>query len=425
MTEVQTTDAVRLNLGGGDGSIDVPGFTTIDRKTGGEAYPLAYPDGSVDEIRASHILEHWSHREVTTVLTDWLRALKPGGRLRVAVPNFEWVCQEYMKGKQINVQGFLMGGHVDANDKHGVLFDKDLLAATLKSVGFENIGPWVSEVKDTATLDVSLNLQGFKPDESKETEDDRLADQGLLPEQKRSAPVAAGNPLGCKVIAVISVPRLIFSDFMWDVLEQALPLGVQLKRSTGVFWTQGIQNVFEEHQPDADYLLAMDYDTVFHKSDIVELIRHMQTNAGIDALCACQIRRESQFPLFTLKNDIGNPVTKIEVSWIERELLPLTKGTAHFGLTCIRTSSLKRMPLPWFLGVPSPDGTWHKDDAHLDPDVYFWKHWADTGNTLFQANRVKVGHLELDITWPDRNMRPIRQKISEYRDLGKPVEAAS
>jgi len=52
-------EPTRLNLGAGDKPLD--GYINLDRKTGQECFPLAYDDGSVDVIRASHILEHFPH----------------------------------------------------------------------------------------------------------------------------------------------------------------------------------------------------------------------------------------------------------------------------------------------------------------------------------------------------------------------------
>ena len=81
---------MKLNLGGGLQKI--PGFTTLDRQTGQEVFPLpAYPDASVDEVRASHILEHFGHREAVDVLKEWVRVLRPGDVLRIAVPDFDWI----------------------------------------------------------------------------------------------------------------------------------------------------------------------------------------------------------------------------------------------------------------------------------------------------------------------------------------------
>ena len=65
----------RLNIGCGNLPID--DWENIDRKLGGEAYPLKsndgqpYPDASFDEVRASHVLEHFSHQEAANVVAEW------------------------------------------------------------------------------------------------------------------------------------------------------------------------------------------------------------------------------------------------------------------------------------------------------------------------------------------------------------------
>ena len=69
MTETTLDTPLRLNLGAGRVRID--GWTPIDRQFGSEAYPLKdYADGSVDEIRASHLLEHFPFAEVPRVLAE-------------------------------------------------------------------------------------------------------------------------------------------------------------------------------------------------------------------------------------------------------------------------------------------------------------------------------------------------------------------
>ena len=76
----------KLNLGAGARPLE--GYRNIDAKNNHgsksqKIFPLPDKDGTVDEIRASHVLEHFSHREVTAVVADWVRALKPGGVLKI------------------------------------------------------------------------------------------------------------------------------------------------------------------------------------------------------------------------------------------------------------------------------------------------------------------------------------------------------
>ena len=156
-----TTNPVRLDIGCGERPIE--GFVAVDIKSGARAYPLEYEDNSVSEIRASHVLEHFSHTEIAAVVADWVRALQPGGRMRIAVPDFEAIARAYLDGQNIPVQGYVMGGHVDQFDRHGTIFDAEALTEVLQDAGLVGIGRWTSDAQDCAALNISLNLQGIKP----------------------------------------------------------------------------------------------------------------------------------------------------------------------------------------------------------------------------------------------------------------------
>ncbi len=53
--------------------------------------------GSVDAVYHSHLLEHLSQLDGETLLQECFRVLKPKGILRIAVPDLEQICHEYLK----------------------------------------------------------------------------------------------------------------------------------------------------------------------------------------------------------------------------------------------------------------------------------------------------------------------------------------
>jgi len=59
----------------------------------------AFEDGSVDEIRAIHLIEHLSEIDAYHALHEWYRALKPGGTLWVECPNYIKVFQHLLSQK--------------------------------------------------------------------------------------------------------------------------------------------------------------------------------------------------------------------------------------------------------------------------------------------------------------------------------------
>ena len=96
---VWESNAIKLDLGAG--AISPEGFTPLGNVNGTSIFPLPYADGSVDVIRASHVLEHFPHRQIVgRHQAEWVRALKPGGVLQIAVPDFKVIAERYLAGEQ-------------------------------------------------------------------------------------------------------------------------------------------------------------------------------------------------------------------------------------------------------------------------------------------------------------------------------------
>ena len=49
--------------------------------------PLPFDDESVDNIYASHVVEHFSRDEWESIRKDWVRVLKPGGAIEIRCPD--------------------------------------------------------------------------------------------------------------------------------------------------------------------------------------------------------------------------------------------------------------------------------------------------------------------------------------------------
>jgi len=399
---------VKLNLGAG--GAELPGYVNIDRATGGEAYPLTdYADNSVDEIRASHLLEHFSHRQTAAVLAEWVRALKPGGLLKVAVPNFTWIIEQYNSEKagEYNLEGYLMGGHTDDHDCHGAIFNEQKLGQLMTVVGLTEIKRWTADAKDCSSLPVSLNLQGTKPTAP-------VSPAGELPvvSERRS-------PLPMKVCAAMSTPRLGFMDNFFCAFQALLPLRIGLRKHTGAFWGQCVERCMEQVMDEgAEAILAIDYDTVFARQDVETLVKLLHEHPEADAISTVQASRTRGMPMMTVRGPDGKNIPEVTAEFFEPDLTQI--HTAHFGLTLIRVSSLVDMPHPWFWSTPGPDGTWNDD--RTDDDIYFWRQWEKAGKTLYLANRVPIAHAEMMLIWPDKEFGVMYQHPSKFYDEGKPKE---
>ncbi len=49
--------------------------------------PLPYEDETVDNIYASHVIEHFDRAEWEWVRKDWIRVVKPGGTITIRCPD--------------------------------------------------------------------------------------------------------------------------------------------------------------------------------------------------------------------------------------------------------------------------------------------------------------------------------------------------
>ena len=104
---------------------------------------LEYEDNTVDLIYASHVLEYFDINEVKPILREWRRVLKPGGILRVAVPNFEAMNILYHNGK-VKLKDIIgpLYGRMQMSDKiiyHKTVYDYESLYNLLDELAFDNI----------------------------------------------------------------------------------------------------------------------------------------------------------------------------------------------------------------------------------------------------------------------------------------------
>lgn len=94
-------------------------------------------DGSAAEIYASHVLEHFRRDEAQKVLAEWGRVLISGGALRLSVPDFGAVAEEYMAGGSLDpLLGLLYGGQDHDLNFHYQAFDFKRLERLLREAGF-------------------------------------------------------------------------------------------------------------------------------------------------------------------------------------------------------------------------------------------------------------------------------------------------
>ena len=68
---------------------------------------LPFSENSVDHILASHILEHVYPSQVSPILQDFFRVLRPSGTLHVIVPDLERLARRYLSDAELGGDAFV------------------------------------------------------------------------------------------------------------------------------------------------------------------------------------------------------------------------------------------------------------------------------------------------------------------------------
>jgi predicted SAM-dependent methyltransferase len=123
---------------------------------------IPYPDNAAKMIYHSDILEHFSYHEAIAFLKECHRVLKPGGLMRVCVPNLFQILSDYKNGSidehndvqpeeftEVNAPSLklsmLLFGSVGSSQNnyrgHQMMYNFDGVKEVLESVGFVDVIP--------------------------------------------------------------------------------------------------------------------------------------------------------------------------------------------------------------------------------------------------------------------------------------------
>ena len=104
--------------------------------------PLPFADVSVDAIFTEHMVEHLTYTESLALMRECSRVLRPGGVLRIVVPDFELYIRSYIEKHQLAQPGLsapltpLLGlARIAYGSSHRSIWDAETLTALLNYAG--------------------------------------------------------------------------------------------------------------------------------------------------------------------------------------------------------------------------------------------------------------------------------------------------
>jgi predicted SAM-dependent methyltransferase len=167
---------VNIDLATRAREVDPPPDLELDVRDG-----LPFADGSARLIYHEHLMEHLTIGEGQRCLTDWFRLLEPGGVLRVATPDLEYLVERYREGWRdqawlaqpeyafIETRAEMMNVAFRWWD-HRYLYDGEELARRLREAGFDPVRRCAFRESTLAELagletraDSKLVVEGVKP----------------------------------------------------------------------------------------------------------------------------------------------------------------------------------------------------------------------------------------------------------------------
>jgi predicted SAM-dependent methyltransferase len=117
---------MRLEIGAGekphpdyDLHVDLLALPDIEVRCAIDRLPFA--TGSLDALRANHVLEHQSYELVPDTLQEWARVLRPGAAVDIGVPDARFVAEQWVRGEIDTAEAnhWILGGHSEREAHQG------------------------------------------------------------------------------------------------------------------------------------------------------------------------------------------------------------------------------------------------------------------------------------------------------------------
>ncbi len=113
-------------------------FERTGPRTQTRVSPITKPTpGGCEEIRATHVLEHFSHLQTVELLKHWREYLKPSGRLYLEVPNLTGHVNAWRDGDSSDAKfvEYLFGEQDHEFNFHKTMFTEQTLRTSLEQAG--------------------------------------------------------------------------------------------------------------------------------------------------------------------------------------------------------------------------------------------------------------------------------------------------
>jgi len=155
-----------LNIGCGEnkrsGMIGLDLRRTVSVNVMADARMLPFKDRSFNYVFSSHLIEHFSHRQVAKVLGEWVRVLKKSGTIEISCPDLRArAFLFFLNPTWRNVKN-VYGGQDYKGNYHKCGFSFGLLKHLLESCGVRNVKRVIKGYNGIPFIPECLHVKGVK-----------------------------------------------------------------------------------------------------------------------------------------------------------------------------------------------------------------------------------------------------------------------
>ena len=120
-----------------------------------------FQDNSINEIYASHVVEHIDQKNIKSTLKGINRVLKDGGKFYVSVPDLDILCRIFIEKSapikaKYHVMRMMFGGQTDNFDYHYFGWNYEFMNSYLLEAGFK-------KNEKVKTFDIFNDTSSFAP----------------------------------------------------------------------------------------------------------------------------------------------------------------------------------------------------------------------------------------------------------------------
>jgi predicted SAM-dependent methyltransferase len=120
-----------------------------------------FEDESIDEIYASHVVEHIDQKNIKKTLKGINRVLKNDGKFYISVPDLDILCRIFIEKTaplkvKFHVMRMMFGGQIDEFDYHYFGWNYEFLNSYLIEAGFK-------KNEKVKTFDIFNDTSSFAP----------------------------------------------------------------------------------------------------------------------------------------------------------------------------------------------------------------------------------------------------------------------